>query len=133
LPEVDVLEMLRQHSTASQSVPETDEIKELKKTLTVETLDLMYFWFYLPRARDVLTLIVERMSADEKETFASCQLLLTRVKQNSQMMVDGLVGQNFARALEFYLSKYNPYLKDISELTGQPIYQTEENHHSLLR
>jgi len=92
----------------------------------------MYFWFYLPRARDVLTFITERMSSDEKEIFAACQQLLTRVKQNSQMMVDGIVGQNFARALEFYLSKYHSYLKDISELTGRSIYPIEENHDSSL-
>jgi hypothetical protein len=58
------------------------------------------------------------MTQDEREIFASSQIVLTRVHEVSQMLVDGLVGIKFARALAFYLARHEEYLKDIAKLTG---------------
>ncbi|MDR2077028.1 MAG: hypothetical protein LBP61_08910 [Desulfovibrio sp.] len=116
LPEKDVLELLREQWPGLEE--ESDEVREMERTLAINSLDIMYFWFYQPRARSSLTRWVESMSRDEKEIFAACQGMLTRVRPISQMLMDGLVGNNFARALGFYLSRYEAYLRDMSRLTG---------------
>jgi hypothetical protein len=116
LPEKDVLDLLRRQWP--QFGDEGEEVREMEWTLTINSLDLMYFWFYQPRARSSLARWVSSMSRDEKVIFAACQGLLARVRPISQMLMDGLVGNNFAQVLGFYLSRHEAYLRDISRLTG---------------
>ena len=116
LPEKDMLDLLRKQWPQLDS--EGEEVREMERTLTINSLDIMYFWFYQPRARSSLTRWVASMSRDEKEIFAACQGLLVRVRPISQLLMVGLVGNNFAQALGFYLSRYEAYVRDISRLTG---------------
>jgi len=116
MPEEDVVELLRRPKDFIKSVGQ--EAKELEKIIIVNALDLMYFWMYQPRARSTLIRRLATMTQDEREIFANSQIVLTRVHEVSQMLVDGLVGIKFARALAFYLARHEEYLKDIAKLTG---------------
>ena len=116
LPEQDALETLRR--LADPRAEGAPQISELEKNLIVNALDLMYFWYYQPRARSVLARHIEEMSPEEKDIFSGCQRLLSRVRLISQMLMDGLAGPDFSRSLAFYLSKYKDYLAEMSELTG---------------
>ncbi|MDL2290566.1 hypothetical protein LJC09_00475 [Desulfovibrio sp. OttesenSCG-928-F20] len=116
MPEEDVLDVLRQPKDFMKNAG--GEVRELEKTIIVNALDMMYFWMYQPRARSTLKRRLAAMSREERVIFANAQMVLTRVHEISQMMVDGLVGIQFARALSFYLARYESYLEDISKLTG---------------
>ena len=48
--------------------------------------------------------------------FLLSQMVLQREREISQMFLDGLVGRNFAKALAFYLDRYQHYLEDLQEL-----------------
>ena len=121
MPEEDVVELLRRPKDFMRTVG--NEAKELEKTIIVNALDLMYFWMYQPRARSTLARHVAAMTHDEKVILANAQIVLTRVHEVSQMLVDGLVGINFARALAFYLDRHENYLRDMAHLTGVDIVQ----------
>jgi hypothetical protein len=118
MPEEDVLELLRRPKDFIQSQSVGQEARELEKIIIVNALDLMYFWMYQPRARSTLVRKLATMTQDERVFFANSQIVLTRVHEVSQMLVDGLVGIKFARALAFYLARHEEYLRDISKLTG---------------
>ncbi len=119
MPEEDVVELLRRPKDFMRSVGQ--EAKELEKTIIVNALDLMYFWMYQPRARSTLVSQLAAMTREEREIFANSQIALTRVQEVSQLLVDGLVGIKFARALAFYLARHEEYLRDMSKLTGMPL------------
>ena len=116
LPEEDVVELLKKPKDFIRIVGA--ESKDLEKLMVVNALDLMYFWMYQPRARSTLARHMTTMTPDERAILANSQLVLTRVHEVSQMLVDGLVGQKFTRALAFYLARYEDYLRDMSKLTG---------------
>ena len=116
IPEEDVLELLRRPKMFIKNAGR--EVQELEKTIIVNALDMMYFWMYQPRARSTLKRKLANMSREERVIFVNAQMVLTRVHEISQMMVDGLVGMRFTHALAFYLARYESYLADISKLTG---------------
>jgi len=118
MPEEDVLELLRRPKDFIPSQVIGQEAKELERLIIVHALDLMYFWMYQPRARSTLVRKLAAMTQDEREFFANSQIVLTRTHEVSQMLVDGLVGIKFSRALEFYLARHEEYLRDTSKLTG---------------
>ncbi|WP_211234124.1 hypothetical protein [Desulfocurvus vexinensis] len=95
------------------------ESRELLSMVIVNALDLMYFWFYQPRARTVLMLLLREMTREERRVFLLSQMVLQREREISQMFLDGLVGRNFAKALAFYLDRYQHYLEDLQELAIQ--------------
>ena len=124
IPEQDVVELLRRPKDFMQSVGQ--EAKQLEKTIIVNALDLMYFWMYQPRARGTLASQLDTMPLEAREIFANSQIVLPRVHAVSQMLVDGLVGIKFARALAFYLARHEEYLRDISNLTGVQLLSQEQ-------
>ncbi|MDL2267918.1 hypothetical protein LJC46_08050, partial [Desulfovibrio sp. OttesenSCG-928-G15] len=117
LPEEDVMALLRRPKEFVHKAGGS-EAKELEKTIIVNALDLMYFWMYLPRARSTLARLIVNMTPEEKDIFVNAQTVLTRVHEISQLLVDGLVGMQFAKALAFYLDRHEEYLRDMSKLTG---------------
>lgn len=125
MPEEDVAELLSRPKDFLRIAGA--EAKDLEKLMVVNALDLMYFWMYQPRARSTLARHLSTMTQDERIILAHSQLVLTRVHEVSQMLVDGLVGQKFARALAFYLARYEDYLRDMSKLTGINLMQDAEN------
>jgi hypothetical protein len=80
----------------------------------------MYFWMYQPRARTALLQLMERMSQEERFIFARSQEILCEKHEISEMLLEGLVGKRFERALAFYLSQSDRYLKTISRLAPEP-------------
>ncbi len=121
LPEEDVIELLRRPKDFIKAAGK--ETEDLEKAIIVNALDLMYFWMYQPRGRSTLKRLLATMTDEEKTIFVSSQLVLTRVQEVSQMLVDGLAGANFARPLAFYLARHDEYIDDMSRLTGVDLRQ----------
>lgn len=114
LPEEDILEMLPKDK--EKQPPHGREVSDLQDSAIIHSLDLMYFWMYQPRARTLLGRILKDMTADERDTVIRSQAILTRTKDISRMFVDGIMGQNFSKALAFFLDRHEEYLRDISHL-----------------
>jgi len=55
--------------------------------------------------------VVRALPEAERRVLVRVQLVLTREREISQMMVDGLLGRHFSRPLAFYLDKRKGYLK----------------------
>ena len=92
------------------------EAHTLERSLVIGALDMMYFWFYQPRAQEVLRAWVRTMSDVERAVFARTQLVLLREREVSQMLVDGLLGRHFSRPLAFYLDRRKEYLRAVLRL-----------------
>ncbi len=116
-PEEDVLEMLQ--STEMMMETLNYEAREQERLIIVNALDLMYFWMYQPRARKALEIMVQKMSREEWLIFHRSQLVLNRNREISQVFVDGLVGENFSKALAFYLDRSEKYLIDMEKLGSE--------------
>lgn len=90
--------------------------RELEKAFIINALDLMYFWYYQPRAQDAFKKMIVNMPDADKNVLARAQLVLIREREISQMLVDGLLGRNFSSALAFFLDKHRQYLHIITKL-----------------
>jgi hypothetical protein len=108
-PEEDVLDMLESPKTFMAVI--NYEARDLEKVLIVNALDLMYFWWYQPRANKALEMIMQDMTKEEWLIFLRSQYVLRRYREISQLFVDGLVGKTFSKALSFYLDHSDDYLR----------------------
>ena len=88
----------------------------LEQDLIIDALDLMYFWFYLPRARQVLIHLLDDMSREEREIFFRTQYILKREKEVTILLINGVLGPNFAKPLAFYLAEVDNYFKELKKL-----------------
>lgn len=113
-PEEDVLRKLARPGGLGDRMDE--EARRLELALLVNALDLMYFWFYQPRAQDALKLLVRGMPQADRTVLVRSQLVLVREREISQLLVDGLVGRNFSRPLAFYLARRRAYLRAMTIL-----------------
>ncbi|MDL2307087.1 hypothetical protein LJC48_03545 [Desulfovibrio sp. OttesenSCG-928-C06] len=93
-------------------------ISDCEKAIIIDSLDLLYFWMYQPRARSALQYLMPRMTREERNIFCRAQFVLTREREVSQLVVDGAIGRNFAKPLSFYLAQSRGYLKEIMVLAG---------------
>ena len=113
-PEEDVLIQLARPGGLGER---TDaEARRVERALIINALDLMYFWFYQPRAQHAFAAIVRHMPQADRTVLARSQLILVREKEISQLFVDGLVGRNFSRPLAFYLARRQEYLRAMTRL-----------------
>jgi hypothetical protein len=62
---------------------------------------------------------MDRMSRDEKQFLLQSQQVLKRKRIVSEMLLNGLVGKRFERALTFYLSHADGYLHTLARLAGR--------------
>lgn len=92
------------------------DAQKLERTFVVNALDMMYMWYYQPRAQEAFRHMVRSLTHADRTVLALSQLVLMREREVSQLMVDGLVGANFARPLAFFLSKRREYIKAIVHL-----------------
>ena len=92
------------------------EAQKLDMALIINALDLMYFWYYQPRAQDAFRRMVKKMSQADRTVFVRTQLVLLRERDISQLFVDGLVGRHFSQPLAFYLSRRRDYLMAMMKL-----------------
>jgi hypothetical protein len=117
LPEQDVLTRLED--------PETffDELAEhhagLWRDMVIDSLDLLYFWMCQPRARTALAQLADRLSPDERRFLLQSQRILEQKRRISELLLGGLVGKRFERALAFYLSHADRYLQAMARMAGR--------------
>ena len=97
------------------------EVRDLTTLIIINSLDLFYFWMYLPRAQTVMINMISEMTPEEKIIFFQSQNMLRHEHYISRLFVDGVLGKNFSRPLSFYLTSYNYYLKSIHK--AQALFQ----------
>jgi hypothetical protein len=117
-PETEVLSLLASPHELFRRL--WSEKRQLFRSMAINSLDLMYFWMYQPRARTALLRLMERMSPEERFIFSRSQKVLNEKHEISEMLLDGLVGKRFERALAFYLAQSERYLKTISRMAPEP-------------
>lgn len=89
----------------------------LERDLCIHALDLMYFWFHLPRAQDVFAKLLRAMTDKERKTLLRLQLVLCCRHTISKILINGdLVGRNFRKPLAFYLNFHGRYLRDMAHM-----------------
>jgi hypothetical protein len=124
-PETDVENFFKAHD----QFWETDKRKEaegMDQIMILNALDLLYFWMYQPRSRDVFRKVVRTMSEEERRILIRCHLLLTCQRKISLMFVDGIIGKQFSKGLSFYLSRWEGYLREVEKMvdsghSGKPV------------
>lgn len=110
-PEERTLEIFDKQQTIQKKT--NMEVQDLEKIICIHALDFLYFWMYQPRARSALRRLLQDITEEERHIFVSSQFTLQRQKEISRMFIDGVLGPDFARALAFYLSHSEQYLKEI--------------------
>jgi hypothetical protein len=110
-PEKRTLEIFEQPAKIQKKT--NMEVRDLEKIICIHALDLLYFWMYQPRAISALRRLLHDITEEERHIFVSSQFTLQRQKEISQMFIDGVLGPDFARALSFFLSHSEQYLREI--------------------
>jgi len=113
-PETNTTEILK--SPGKLSTAKSGEIRDLGKVIIIFSLDLLYFWMYQPRARSALRLIIKSLTREEQLILLGSQQILAQQKKITLLIVDGLLGKNFARALSFYLDRFQEYLETLRKM-----------------
>ncbi|MGC9964896.1 MAG: hypothetical protein ABSE08_05790 [Syntrophobacteraceae bacterium] len=117
-PESDVMKMLE--SPRDFMLKLSSEARDLEKIIIINALDLLYFWMYQPRARNVFCALLQKMSVEERQILLRSQSVLKRKPEVSQLLIDGIVGKRFARTLSFYLDRSEEYLNEIERVARGP-------------
>jgi hypothetical protein len=117
-PEAEVLKMLE--SPRDLMLRLSSEARDLEKIIIINALDLLYFWMYQPRARNVLCALLQGMSREKRQILLRSQSVLKRKPEVSQLLLDGIVGKRFAKALSFYLDRSEEYLNAVEKLACKP-------------
>ena len=115
-PETDVYELLDRPKQWFESAGETS--RDLIKILIINSLDLLYFWMYQPRARTAFRTLLREMAPDERCVVIKSQEILKMEREISQMFLDGIAGRNFSRPLAFYLDRSAEYQEAIKKLNA---------------
>jgi hypothetical protein len=115
-PDDDVYELLDRPLQWYDSADET--ARDLIRILIINSLDLLYFWMYQPRARTAFRDVLQNMAPDERCVLIKAQEILKMEREISQMFIDGIAGRNFSRPLAFYLSRSAEYLHAIEKLNA---------------
>lgn len=112
------------------------EQRNLADILIVNALDLLYFWMYQPRAREVFKSLLRRMTPEERRMLLLSQHVLSHERQIGQLFIDGLIGKKFSKTLAFYLNHWRSYVRGIHiaagekapSLTQENVYSRMETH-----
>jgi hypothetical protein len=111
-PDKKPLELLHAPEDIRQS--RNAEALDLGKIIVIISLDMLYFWMFQPRARSAVHQIVRSLSEEERTIFFQSQQILCQEKEISLLLVNGFLGEKFAKALSFYLGRYKEYLDTLS-------------------
>ncbi|MFA6008361.1 MAG: hypothetical protein WC799_00150 [Desulfobacteraceae bacterium] len=117
-PETDVENFFKAHDQFGETHKNKD-VEGIDQIMILNALDLLYFWMYQPRARDVFRKIIKTMSEEERRVLIRCHHLLTYQRKISLMFVDGIIGKQFSRGLSFYLSRSEGYLREVERMVGE--------------
>ena len=112
-PDRDMLALLAQPREFIRFTKQ-EHARALQVESIVNALDLMYFWYYQPCARQTLQTMLKAMTREERVVLARFQSILLNVQDVCQLFVDGMLGMNFSRALSFYLDNYEDYIETIA-------------------
>ena len=104
----------------------------LDKVVMINALDLLCFWMYQPRAASALALALQGMDEEERRILLVSQRVLTQEREVSLFFVEGTLGNRFARALSFYLTRYNVYLGALTKLVQRTGLHGEREHRTSL-
>lgn len=115
-PDHDVLKLLSQPKDLLELTQK--DHKHLQAAVIIDALDLMYFWMYLPLAQQALKRILRTLPHEDCLLLAQSQFVLTRVREVSQLFVDGIVGKHFSKALAFYLDRHDEYILALDKACG---------------
>ena len=113
-PDAKVLEVLESPEKFMHS--NHPRARDMERRIIVCALDLLYFWMYQPRARSALRALLKDLSTEEKQILLRSQFILLRQRTISLLLVDGILGRNFSRALAFYLDRYPNYLRTLTKM-----------------
>jgi hypothetical protein len=113
-PETEELKILEKPELLFKN--RNSEVKDLAVMIIINSLDLFYFWMYLPRARMTMLDMVSRLTPEEKTIFLQSQKILEQEQHISRLFVNGILGKNFSRPLSFYLTTYQTYLSGIGKI-----------------
>lgn len=126
-PEIEELKILDNSDMLFKS--RNSEVRDLTIMIIINSLDLFYFWMYLPRAKAVMIDMVSQMTPEERIVFFQSQEMLTHEHHICMLFVDGILGKNFSRPLSFYLSQYKNYLQSIhlnvSKIISLPLTRSD--------
>lgn len=114
LPDANVLDMLESPKQLLRTIEK--EARDLETQLIANSLDLMYFWTYQPRAPLAFRQLLAGAQPEERQIILRSQRVLERERAISEMFLDNLVGKRFSRALAFYLDKWPNYLAAMKRL-----------------
>ena len=113
-PQDNVLEKLESPKTFMQTI--NARATNLEKIIIINALDLLYFWMYQPRAREVLQTVLHSMSPEERQIFIRSQFILQRRREISQLFLNGIIGKRFSKPLAFYLARSDGYLEALQTM-----------------
>lgn len=113
-PEQDSLELLKNPQQVLNKVKDSNH--KLYTAMIVNALDLMYLHYYQPRSFSTLKEIIRQLSENEKLAWLRMQYVLQCQKDVSQLFIDEVLGENFSRALSFYLDTHEQYLRHLQKL-----------------
>ncbi|MBF0468762.1 MAG: hypothetical protein HQK61_07745, partial [Desulfamplus sp.] len=65
------------------------EVRDLITVMIINSLDMLYFWMYQPRARTTLKEMISRFTPEERQIFLLSQNLLEQEQHISRLFVDG--------------------------------------------
>ncbi|XPV77879.1 MAG: hypothetical protein ACNI27_08135 [Desulfovibrio sp.] len=123
-PDKDVMELYNDPAQFINSVRKRKP--GLEKVVMINSLDLLYFWMYQPRSTSALIQVLTPMSVEDRNVFLASQRILTQEREISQLFVDGIVGNKFAKALSFYLIRYSNYIRSLERLVDELNKRTPE-------
>ncbi|MBB5142435.1 hypothetical protein [Desulfovibrio intestinalis] len=78
-------------------------------------LDMMYMWYFKPRARQAFWQRINAIPAEEKQGILALHSLLRLEHEITTQLLQGLLGKDFSRALTFYLQKHHEYLQELKK------------------
>ena len=116
-PDESVFELLQNPRELAATL--RTKADDVLRRMSINALDLLYFWMYQPRAETALRRLVVQMSAEDRQVFLHSQRVLTQKRSITEMFLGGLVGKRFERALAFYLSRTDRYLEVVTDLVTQ--------------
>ncbi|MBU1221457.1 hypothetical protein KKF34_02805 [Myxococcota bacterium] len=113
-PETDIQELMANPEKFAKTLQKTNH--KLLKQMVINSLDLLYFWMYQPRAESAMKIKSSRMGKTELKSLVLFTGILKCKHLVSQMLLKGLVGRKFERALAFYLSRSDEWLQKMQKL-----------------
>ncbi|MBN2723108.1 MAG: hypothetical protein JXR95_03445 [Deltaproteobacteria bacterium] len=94
----------------------------LLKNMVINSLDLLYFWMYQPRAEYAFRKKLKNMNENELVSLIGFLNILRCKKMISSMILDGLTGKKFEKPLAFFLSRSDEFLSDAETIIKSNIY-----------